>query len=598
MHVTTIKRGSIALLALLTIASFAQAALQENQVVLLYNSQNAESLAIRNAYVAQYPNVLQFDLNLTYPTVPPTPRQDAPPPEEINNQYITASKFQALFLGRNSAFRQYLNANPQVLAIVTTRGLPGAVSDNFDPEPMVGMGQPIDGVWASFEAALSHPGIVSGGNPLLKVVNPYYGATVAFQKFLVSAEPGEPTFGDMYLVTRLDANSVSDVVALIDRSAAPAVNMYATSFVFDVSGTSFQDFESNVRWAMAKLWEAEWCVLYDDTDQFVHGPTDPDYDPATDAAFNEYPWVGYYGFGRNHGGPESIGYYYTQHFNAAIGGTFSSLESGNGWTIHEPGNYAWNQGQVLDWISYAEGSFGIGNIQEPLTTAVSRPDPLYPNFYCNGLCWAEAAYTSLPYLGQYQTPIGNPMALIMAYNPDLDGDRIVGMSDLAIVLANLNTSGPAGDINGDGWVDDDDKDLVLEAYNRDNTQNPLTPLGANGLGDLDGDCYVDQSDLATLLALMGDCPSPPPSDPNMRCLGDLNGDAVVDDSDKDILLAHYNELLGDVDLDGDVDNDDKDLLLASYNLCVGDPGFNPDADINDDGCVDMSDLGYVLGCMQ
>ncbi len=50
---------------------------------------------------------------------------------------------------------------------------------------------------------------------------------------------------------------------------------------------------------------------------------------------------------------------------------------------------------------------------------------------------------------------------------DLDGDGVVGFSDLNIVLADFNTTGPGlpGDVDGDGDVDFNDLNLIVSVFN-------------------------------------------------------------------------------------------------------------------------------------
>lgn len=115
MHTSRIREGNVVLLTLLGIVPFAQAALQENQVLLKCNSRNNESLAIRNAYLAVHPGVVEYDLNLDYPTVPPDTRRDEPPAGGINNQYIAPETFLALFHDAQSDFQVFLRQqNPDM----------------------------------------------------------------------------------------------------------------------------------------------------------------------------------------------------------------------------------------------------------------------------------------------------------------------------------------------------------------------------------------------------------------------------------------------------------------------------------------------------
>ena len=50
---------------------------------------------------------------------------------------------------------------------------------------------------------------------------------------------------------------------------------------------------------------------------------------------------------------------------------------------------------------------------------------------------------------------------IMIENPDIDGDGIVGSTDLGLLLANYGSEGGAYDLNNDGKVNQSDLDLLL-----------------------------------------------------------------------------------------------------------------------------------------
>ena len=54
-------------------------------------------------------------------------------------------------------------------------------------------------------------------------------------------------------------------------------------------------------------------------------------------------------------------------------------------------------------------------------------------------------------------------------------------------------------------------------------------------------------------------------------------------------------LVGDIDGDCDVDLSDLAGLLGLYGLCDGDPGFDALADFDQNGCIDLSDLATLLG---
>lgn len=52
---------------------------------------------------------------------------------------------------------------------------------------------------------------------------------------------------------------------------------------------------------------------------------------------------------------------------------------------------------------------------------------------------------------------------------------------------------------------------------------------------------------------------------------------------------------GDVNGDGFVDLTDLSLLLSAFGECAGDPAYNADADFDGSGCIELGDLTILLG---
>jgi len=117
---------TLVLALLLCAVAPAGAGLAPGNVLLLYNSQNATSQAVRDLYVAARPGVLELDLN--------------------SAQLAPGSISRANFVGLiRDPVRDFINGvgpgpdlSQQVIAIVTTRGLPARVlspkgtSDEFE----------------------------------------------------------------------------------------------------------------------------------------------------------------------------------------------------------------------------------------------------------------------------------------------------------------------------------------------------------------------------------------------------------------------------------------------------------------------------------
>jgi hypothetical protein len=162
---------------------------------------------------------------------------------------------------------------------------------------------------------------------------------------------------------------------------------------------------------------------------------------------------------------------------------------------------------------------------------------------------------------------------------DIDGNGTVDLSDLTLCLG----GDPRCDINRDSAVACFDVQYVLGNFGRDCTC----------LGDVDGDGFVDLNDLNLVLARFG----------SNDCATDIDKNGQVDSDDVDALLCVFgtSDPFGDVDRDGDVDFSDLSLLLGAVTTPPLDCRADVEGDINGDGVVDgdgdidLSDLAVVLG---
>lgn len=479
----------------LAVGGAASAALTADRTLLLYNSQNADSLAVRNAYVAAHPGVMQFDLN------------DATLAPGVISRADYLAKVRTPLLdfladvGPGGAPLQ-----EHVIAIATTRGLParieGPSADEFT----------LHSAYSSVESELTllYQNLEAAGAAPLNnrfsgvVDNPYhrqFGAAIdSFSRANITTERSFTqsgmganvvwiatglTPGDMYLVCRLDsaatpggASAVANTIALIGRSQTLRVDPCQTLSLFDEWGCAthldsqgfgsvfpgFADFENTRTF----LQNAGYGVRYDSTTDFVSAPELlPDVRPLL--AFGTY--------GENHsltvfcasGGenPDGNGVYpttYTYHPAAC----FVSYESWNGNSIIN-GLSRGNQGQVLDFIARG-GSFTIGNVAEPFTFSISDLEGLARSLYLGGMTFAEAAYIATPGLSWQQTPVGDPLARVTIgaglCNGDVSGDGLVDFVDLNLVLSDFGMSGlcRSGDANRDGMTDFTDLNIVLSAF--------------------------------------------------------------------------------------------------------------------------------------
>ena len=111
---------------------------------------------------------------------------------------------------------------------------------------------------------------------------------------------------------------------------------------------------------------------------------------------------------------------------------------------------------------------------------------------------------------------------------DLDGDGEVGAADLSILLAGYGKCRDCGeDFDADYDVDDSDLDFLIRNWGTcPSTRIPVPEICSS---DFDKDGEVGAADLAVLLGRYGQ------RDQTV----DLNGDSFIDDTDVDILLTGW-----------------------------------------------------------
>ena len=305
--------------------------------------------------------------------------------------------------------------------------------------------------------------------------------------------PTQLTPGDMYLVTRLDGNTVADVRAMLDR-AAPltveslpggniAVNVNTAGVVLDESASDGSQSTAN----NGELDNAGYNVTYfgDDYEQtrdFIISDrrylgSNIKYDAASnktsfvvgarisyagqgriiDSVAAPLPLILLSHYGANHAGtvpgddiamppfPPNPRTTYAASFTYAAGAVFNSMESYNARNLGGlTGGVA--QQQVADFIG-AGGTFATGNVYEPFTITVPDSALLARGFVLGNLTWGEAAMTALPVISFQQIVLGDPLARLVRSIDDRDGDGQLSIEDLYIWNANpvdINRSGGAG----------------------------------------------------------------------------------------------------------------------------------------------------------
>jgi hypothetical protein len=613
--------------------------LQPNEVMLLYNSYLPDSAQIAATYLAHHPGVIPCDIAVPYWYVQYPPGQvSTPPPLGINNQFITRATFRALFLdSERTPFRQCLAQNPQILAMATTRGLPAAVSDNFNPNASAGPLQ--GGIWCSLESALTIAGQGPSANPfsLQWIQNPYRGDHgMTIREFL--EQPGDSwDIGDLFLVTRLDSNdpdgypvvnaegncidrcltATDGVVQMIERAAASApVNKFAVTTLIDAhSQTEIDDYF--MRAAAVRLFNSGWCVLTDTTCNLVEGAGDSHYD-ASDEAVSDRPFILILSKGTGGNDPtdnpacEGLGNWiagYLIYYETHPMAIWFAEDSAAAWTMHSQDEYStgFNQGQIIDWIA-GGGSFAIGTVREPGGLAIRIEDTVGA-FMNLGLTWSEATFAGLAYLAPSAfVSVGDPFARLTVYQPDISGDdgaaagepplcgplpnRIVDACDEAQVINNLNSPGPAGDITADGLVDADDLAEVQAAdvFGRNCTAPPtaFALCGTPGCPDVAPDFVINVSDLLALLEKWGPCPVL--EDATVPCAGDSDGNCSVGVAELLDILGRWGTLLLDANRDGVVDCVDVDYACLVLHNCIAP---DPNCDVNCDDAVTQADINLL-----
>lgn len=300
------------------------------------------------------------------------------------------------------------------------------------------------------------------------VLNPYRNGTLPFNAFttanrrtqrsfsavlpaisggLIWQGGGVPAFGpgDMYLVCRLDGRTVQDVRDMIDRAQTGIVNTGTAIFVLDESRSNGiadtapngeldnQDFDNSVR----PLWRG------DDYESARNAlVSDGRFDPFG-VRYDSGPFPSNYFFG-----PRVLTGPTLQVISQAITVLASECSNSDGTPTAEPrgqlpDSFFWssmsfyntiesfnardfggkgslfNQSQVSNAM-VAGCTFGIGNVWEPFTQTVADNDVFIRRFYLGNMCFAEAAWASIPVLSWQHVVVGDPLARVQRSGESID----------------------------------------------------------------------------------------------------------------------------------------------------------------------------------
>ena len=320
---------------------------------------------------------------------------------------IQAAEFQTTIQTPIGAALTRGNLQDRVLYIVLTKGVPLRI---------IGTGGQ-DGTVASVDSELTLLYRRMTGHNVLargRVDNPYFlGARpVADARFFSHREH------DIYLVSRLDAFSVEEAKALVDRAARPGREGRIVLDQRDAPVNRLgEDWLGLAAQNLTKAGHGERVLL----------ETSPK--PAREVA----PVMGYFSWGSTD--PENRVRIVRMDFApGAIAGSFVSTDAR---TFQEP-PAAWlptNTNDRNTWFGGSpqslvgdlirEGATGAaGQVSEPYLQSAVRPDVLFPA-YVSGFNLVESFYLSIPHLSWQTVVIGDPLCAPFARRPltraDIDG---------------------------------------------------------------------------------------------------------------------------------------------------------------------------------
>lgn len=484
-------------------------ALTPENLLLLYNSREPQSQAIRDAYLASRPGIQTLDLNST----------------DLVRGSLTRAEY--LTLVREPVVR-YINGvadgidrSRQIMCLVTTRGLPariispGGTGDEFQ----------LFSSWASMESelALLQQDLEALGTPSLPrrhnglVLNPYWMSAAspiasfdrssvktprAFSAVSLGGSTAHAwtvpalTPGDIYLVCRLDsaatpggASALDNVRALIERSRAPLIDRCAVQALLDeyaivTNGFDLDDgavtpiIPDRADFENTAAFLASFAVptTNDHTFNFVTGP---------ELANPSRPLVLLGTYGENHAinnwgeNPPGVGtYVQTYAFHPAA--IFIAYESWGGTSLYTGAEGRGGQQQALDFIAQG-GSYTIASVMEPYAFTVPDLQDFVPNFWLHSMTFAEAAASATPAFSWQWTAVGDPLSRVTIVGPgpaparqdvgchgDSDRDGIVSFADISESLSRWSegcaTGSSTGDADDDGAVTFSDITEILGVF--------------------------------------------------------------------------------------------------------------------------------------
>ncbi len=418
---------AVLLLALLAQRTFA-AVTQENQVVVLVNSNSPTSIAIGNQYKAIHPNVNVATINVS------------------TNEVISISDYQTTILPQ---VQNYLSTNNLVDStnyIVTTKGMPLKISGTGEFTGTFN-GSSVDSelTLAGYDLRRTQNGSTTFSNTQGALTNPYakvqsvgvgslyttnYAPRQTFADYKAQFTNGTPDHA-FYLTARLDAYTQADVFAMLSR-AQNTTNPVGKTFILDDNATPNTDPNSfdrmeigihNSRGAREEINNRGGNSIYDNTSLHLTQSNTPAPTPV----------MGFVSWGTNDP-PINSDYAATTGYTLANGAIFSSYESFNA-NSFDPTNPnvrraggGGAQGLVADWIQ-AGGTGATGTVWEPFAELIAHEEMFFPAMM-EGYTFADSMWMATEGISWQNVMIGDPL-MTWAPEPGMMSMGVIGALALA-----------------------------------------------------------------------------------------------------------------------------------------------------------------------
>ena len=446
---TPMPRRLIALFSLLYGFCFVPTirAIEETNVLVVYNSQSPDSQAVHDYYLGIRPAVRSFDLN----------------DGSIITPTVSYADFATKIRGPIRAHLAANNLEETVQVIALTKDVPHRIQSLNLSAPNTG--DSASATETAYNAGNANFASVDSELTLLQfdldsgegggdmdsvadraVINPFFDATDRFDSFsrseisgsnlsfseqtlpgygswwqlqlrenIIMSRPADA--GNIYLTCRLDADTVDDVKAIIDRAQQIAFRKSLDAIILDADNRSERldsyldpntlltrtDYS-----AAASLMSSEWArVFADETDDFLTGAIDPIAFSGT--TIINGPVAHLHSYGVNHHGNNSQLRDYLRTFGIQLpaGASFSAYESFGAVGLGGLGNKG--QAQVEEWLE-AGGTFATGPVWEPFTFGILKSEIFLDRFMNDGFTYVEAAWAGVLQLSWQTVVIGDPLA--------------------------------------------------------------------------------------------------------------------------------------------------------------------------------------------